>query len=233
MEFVELTLRQGRYQIPLEAVGSLRSPSRHLAPKHVPTIPRGAGLFAVSSFPRLRVGQESCDNSFPRLRVRQESCDNSFLRLRVRQESCDNSFLRLRVGQESCDNSFPRLRVGQESCDNSFLRLRVRQESRDFPSRGSAWGKNRVIFLPAAPREARIVPRNLAAEWFGSGNSVSSFPTSDLGQETVFLASRRVVWSKKRVFFLSRRLGETRNVRKFTRVRRIPLYVRSPVIAKL
>ena len=34
-----------------------------------------------------------------------------------------------------------------------------------------------------------------------------------MGQETVFLASRRTVWSKKRVFFLSRRLGETRIAR--------------------
>ena len=87
------------------------------------------------------------------------------------------------------------------------------QESRDFPSRGSAWDKNRVIFLPAAPRGARIAPRYLAAERFGPGNSVSSLPPSSLGQETVFLACRRTVWSKKRVFFLSRRLGETRIAR--------------------
>ena len=147
---------------------------------------RGTGLFAVSNFPRLRVGQESCDNSFPRLRVG--------------QESCDNSFLRLRVGQESCDNSFPRLRVGQESCDNSFLRLRVRQESRDFPSRGSAWGKNRVIFLPAVPREARIVPRNLAAIRERQESRRETLPPSGLGQETVFLASRRVIWVKKQCF---------------------------------
>ena len=40
--------------------------------------PRGAGLFAVSNFPRLRMGQESCDNSFPRLRVGQESRDFPF-----------------------------------------------------------------------------------------------------------------------------------------------------------
>ena len=77
------------------------------------------------------------------------------------------------------------------------------------------------------------MPRNLAAIRERQESRRETFPTSDLGQETVFLASRRVVWSKKRVFFLSRRLGETRNVRKFTRVRRIPLYVRSPVITKL
>ena len=149
MESVELTLRQGQYQIPLEAVGPLRSPSRHLAPKHVPTIP-----------------------------------------------------------------------VGQD-CSLSLA------------SRGFAWGKNRAIFLPAAPRgarivrqflpaaprEARIVPRNLAAVRERQETCRETFPTSGLGQETVFLACRRVVWSKKRVFFLSRRLGETRNVRKFTRVR--------------
>ena len=111
-----------------------------------------------------------------------------------------SNFPRLRVGQESCDNSFPRLRVGQESCDNSFLRLRVRQESRDFPSRGSAWGKNRVIFLPAAPREARIVPRNLAAVRERQESRRETLPPSGLGQETVFLASRRVIWVKKQCF---------------------------------
>ena len=96
--------------------------------------------------------------------------------------------------------SFPQLRVGQESCDNSFLRLRVRQESRDFPSRGSAWGKNRVIFLPAAPREARIVPRNLAAVRERQESRRETLPPSGLGQETVFLASRRVIWVKKQCF---------------------------------
>ena len=97
-------------------------------------------------------------------------------------------------------SNFPRLRVGQESCDNSFLRLRVRQESRDFPSRGSAWGKNRVIFLPAVPREARIVPRNLAAIRERQESRRETLPPSGLGQETVFLASRRVIWVKKQCF---------------------------------
>ena len=129
----------------------------------------------------------------------------------------------------------------------SFPRLRMGQESRDFPSRGSAWDKNRVIFLPAAPHGARIAGFSFPRLRVGQESCDNSFPRlrvgqeshretlppSGLGQETVFLASRRVVWSKKRVFFLSRRLGETRNVRKFTRVRRIPLYVRSPVITKL
>ena len=70
-------------------------------------------------------------------------------------------------------------------------------------------------FLPAAPRGARIAPRNLPAVRERQESRRETFPTSDLGQETVFLACRRVIWSKKRVFFLSRRLGETRNVRKF------------------
>ena len=52
----------------------------------LPAAPRGARIVRFS-FPRLRVGQESCDNSFPQLRVGQESCDNSFPRLRVGQES--------------------------------------------------------------------------------------------------------------------------------------------------
>ena len=129
--------------------------------------------------------------------------------------------------------NLPAVRERQESRRETFPRLRVRLEScrETLPPFGR--DKNRAAKPSRRSGETRIAPRNLAAEWFGSGNSVSSFPTSDLGQETVFLASRRVVWSKKRVFFLSRRLGETRNVRKFTRVRRIPLYVRSPVIAKL
>ena len=38
----------------------------------LPAAPRGTRIVRFS-FPRLRVGQESCDNSFPRLRVGQES----------------------------------------------------------------------------------------------------------------------------------------------------------------
>ena len=161
MEFVELTLIQVQTRPISNPAGSRWTSSKPFpssCPQTRANYSRGTGLFAVSNFPRLR------------------------------------------VGQESCDNSFPRLRVGQESCDNSFLRLRVRQESRDFPSRGSAWGKNRVIFLPAAPREARIVPRNLAAIRERQESRRETLPPSGLGQETVFLASRRVIWVKKQCF---------------------------------
>ena len=161
MEFVELRLIQVQTRPVSSPAGSRWTSSKPFpssCPQTRANYSRGTGLFAVSNFPRLR------------------------------------------VGQESCDNSFPRLRVGQESCDNSFLRLRVRQESRDFPSRGSAWGKNRVIFLPAAPREARIVPRNLAAIRERQESRRETLPPSGLGQETVFLASRRVIWVKKQCF---------------------------------
>ena len=128
--------------------------------------------------------------------------------VRERQESCDNSFPQFRVGQESCDNSFPRLRMGQESRDFPSRGSAWDKNRATIPSRGSAWDKNRVIFLPAAPREARIVPRNLAAIRERQESCRETFPTSDLGQETVFLASRRVVWSKKRAFlFPSARRG--------------------------
>ena len=97
-------------------------------------------------------------------------------------------------------SNFPRLRVGQESCDNSFPRLRVRQESRDFPSRGSAWGKNRVIFLPAAPREARIVPRNLAAIRERQESRRETFPPFGRDKNRAAKPCRRVVWVRKQCF---------------------------------
>ena len=106
--------------------------------------------------------------------------------------------------------SFPRLRVGQESCDNSFPRLRVGQESRreTFPPPGR--DKNRAAKPSRRPGETRIAPRNLAAVRERQESRRETFPPNDLSQETVFLACRRVVWSKKRVFFLSRPLIASR-----------------------
>lgn len=56
-------------------------------------------------------------------------------------------------------------------------------------------GETRIVrqFLSAVPRGTRIAPRYLAAEQFGPGNSVSSFPPNGLEQETrVFPFPRHV-----------------------------------------
>ena len=141
--------------------------------------------------------------------------------VRERQESCDNSFPQFRVGQESCDNSFPRLRMGQESRDFPSRGSAWDKNRATIPSRGSAWGKNRVIFLPAAPRGARIAPRYLAAEWFGPGNSVSSFPPNGLEQETRVFPFPPPGRDKNRPQYLPAALRGTRFARQFLPAARI------------
>ena len=97
-------------------------------------------------------------------------------------------------------SNFPRLRVGQESCD--------------FPSRGSAWDKNRAIFLPAAPRGTRIVRQFLPAAPREARIVRFSFPRLRVRLEScretlppfgrdknrAAKPSRRVIWVRKQCF---------------------------------
>ena len=138
-------------------VGPLRGPSRHLAPKHVPTIP---------------VGQD-CSLS-------PTSRGSAWDKNRAAKPS-------RRPGET---------RIAPRKLPAAWERQESRRET--FPPPGR--DKNRAAKPSRRPGETRNVPRNLPAEWFGSGNSVSSLPPSGLGQETVFLASRRVIWVKKQCF---------------------------------
>ena len=130
---------------------------------------RGTGLFAVSNFPRLRVGQESCDNSFPRLRVGQESRRETFPPF----------------GRDKNRAAKPSRRSGETRiAPRNLPAAWERQESRreTFPPPGR--DKNRAAKPSRRSGETRIAPRNLPAERFESGNSVSSLPPSGLEQET-------------------------------------------------
>ena len=149
----------------------------------LPAAPRGARIVRFS-FPQLRVGQESCDNSFPRLRVGQES----------RRETLPP------FGRDKNRAAKPSRRLGR-NLPAAWERQESRRET--FPPPGR--DKNRAAKPSRRSGETRIVPRNLPAVRERQESRRETFPPNDLGQETVFLACRRVIWVKKRVFFLSRR----------------------------
>ena len=133
--------------------------------------PRGAGLFAVSNFPRLRVGQESRD--FP---------------------SRGSAWDKNRAAKPCRHSGETRI------VPRNLAAIRERQESRreTFPPPGR--DKNRAAKPCRHSGETRIAPRNLPAARERQETCRETFPPSGLGQETVFLACRRVVWVRKQCF---------------------------------
>ena len=113
----------------------------------LPAAPRGARIVRFS-FPRLRVGQESCDNSFPRLRVGQESRRETFPP----------------PGRDKNRAAKPSRRLGETRiAPRNLPAARERQESRreTFPPPGR--DKNRAAKPSRRSGETRIAPRNLPA----------------------------------------------------------------------
>ena len=97
-------------------------------------------------------------------------------------------------------SNFPRLRVGQESCDFPSRSSAWGKNRATIPSRGSAWDKNRTAKPCRRSGETRIAPRNLPAVRERQESRRETFPPSGLGQETVFLACRRTIWARKQCF---------------------------------
>ena len=179
-------------------VGPLRGPSRHLAPNtcqlspwgrivrclQLPAAPRGTRI--VRQFlPAAPRGTRIVPRNLPAAWERQESCRETFPppgRDKNRAAKPSRRSGETRIVPRNLPAAWER----QESCRETLPPF-----GRD---------KNRAAKPSRRPGETRNVPRNLPAEWFGSGNSVSSLPPSGLGQETVFLASRRVIWVKKQCF---------------------------------